>query len=72
MGGSRTAMTSGMELLVEMVNSFYQWTIVTKFFFLDVEIVPPEHTALDDKAFKLSASHLLKVDSKQDSFIMSC
>ena len=30
-GGSRTAKTSGMELLVEMVNSLYKWTIATKF-----------------------------------------
>ena len=29
-GGSGTAKTSGMELFVAMVNSFYQWTIVTK------------------------------------------
>ena len=50
-GGSRTAKTSGMELLVEMVNSLYQWTIATKFSVLDVETVPPEHTGLDDKAF---------------------
>ena len=40
-----------MELLVEMVNSLYQWTIVTKFSVLDVETVPPEHAGLDDKAF---------------------
>ena len=50
-GGSRTAKTSGMELLVEMVNSFYQWTILTNFSVLDVEGVPHEHTGLDDKSF---------------------
>ena len=50
-GGSRTAMTSGTELLVEIVNSFYQWTIVTKFSVSDVGTVPPEYTGLDDKAF---------------------
>ena len=49
-GGSRTAMTSGMDLLLEMVNSLYQWTIATKFSVLDVKTVPPEHTGLDDKA----------------------
>ena len=63
-GGSRAAKASGMELFVEMANSFYQWTIVTKFSALDVETVPPEHTGLDDKAFQLSASTFLKVDSK--------
>ena len=30
-----------MELLVEMVNSLYQWTIATKFSVLDAETVPP-------------------------------
>ena len=40
-----------MELLVEIVNSLYQWTIATKFSVLDVETVPPEHTGFDDKAF---------------------
>ena len=49
-GGSRTAKTSDMELLVEMVNSLYQWIIGTKFPVLDVETVPPEHTGIDDKA----------------------
>ena len=71
-GGSRTAKTSDMELLVEMVNSLYQWTIATKFSVLDVETVPLEHTGLDDKAFQLSESPFLKVDSKQDYFLMSC
>ena len=71
-GGSRTAETSGMELLVEMVNSLHQWTIATNFSVLDVETVLPEHTGLDDKAFQLSASPFLKVDSKQDYFLMSC
>ena len=66
--GSRTAKTSGMELIVEMANSFYQWTIVTKFSVSDVETVSPEHTGLDDKAFQLSLSSFLKVDSKQDYF----
>ena len=70
-GGSRTAKTSGMELFVAMVNSFYQCTIVTKISVLDVETVPPEHTGLDDKAFQLSASLFLKVDSKQHYFLMS-
>ena len=71
-GGSRTPKTSGMELLVEMVNSLNQWTIATKSSVLDVERVPPEHTRLDDKAFQLSASAFFKVDSKQDYFLMSC
>ena len=35
-GESRTAKISGMELFVAMVNSFYQWTIVTKISVLDV------------------------------------
>ena len=39
---------------------------------LDVETVPPEHTGLDDKAFWLSTTPFLKVDSKQDYFLMSC
>ena len=60
-----------------MVNSFYQWTIVTKFSVLDVEtahppIIPPEHKGLDDKAFQLSVSPFVKVDSKQDFFLMCC
>ena len=71
-GGSRTAKTSGMELLIEIVNSFCQWTIVTKFSVLDVETVPLKHTGLDDKYFQLSASPFLKVDSKKDYFLMSC
>ena len=50
-GESRAAKTSDMELLVEMVNSLYQWIIGTKFSVLNVETVPPEHTGLDDKAF---------------------
>ena len=50
-GGSRTAKASGMELLVGVVNSLYQWTIATKFSVLDVETVHPEHTGLDDKTF---------------------
>ena len=61
-----------MELLVEMVNSLYQWTIATKFSVLDVETVLPEHTGLDDKVLELSASPFLKVDGKQDYFLMSC
>ena len=42
-GASRTATASGMELFVAIVNSFYQWTIVTKTLVLDVETVlsPP-------------------------------
>ena len=40
-----------MGLLVEMVNSLYQWTIATKFSALDVEAVPPENTGLDDQVF---------------------
>ena len=55
-----------------MVNSFYQWTIVTKTSVLDVETVPPEHTGLNDKVFQLSASPFLKVDRKQHYFLMSC
>ena len=62
-GGSRTAKTSDMEHFVAMVNSFYQWTIVTKISVSDVETVPPGHAGLDDKAFQLSASSFLKVDS---------
>ena len=30
-GGSKTAKTSGMELLVELVDTLYKWTIATKF-----------------------------------------
>ena len=71
-GGSRTATTSGLELLVGMVNSFYQWTIVTKISVFDVETVRSEHTGLGDKAFQLSASPFLKVDNKQYYFLMSC
>ena len=52
-----------MEHFVAMVNSFYQWTIVTKISVSDVETVPPGHAGLDDKAFQLSASSFLKVDS---------
>ena len=44
-GGSRTAKTSGTELLLEMVNSLYQWTIATEFSVLDVETVPLEHSS---------------------------
>ena len=40
-GGSRTAVTSAVELFVAMVNSFYQWNIVMKISILDVETVPP-------------------------------
>ena len=40
-GRSRAAKTSAMELLVEMVNSLYQWTIATKFSVLDVETLAP-------------------------------
>ena len=68
-GGS---MTPGIELFMAMVNSFYQWTIVTKIYVLDVETVPLEHTGADDKAFQLSASLFLKVDSKQHYFLMFC
>ena len=63
-------MTSSMELFVAVVNSFYQWTIVIKISVLDVETVPPEQTALNDKAFQLSISPFLKVDSKQHYFLM--
>ena len=55
-----------------MVNSLYQWTIVKKISVANVETVPPEHTGLDDKAFQLSASPCLKVDSKQHYFLKSC
>ena len=61
-----------MALFVAMVKSFYQRTTVTMILVLDVETVPPEHTGLDDKAFQLSASSFLKVDSKQYYFLMSC
>ena len=61
-----------MALFVAMVKSFYQQTTVTVILVLDVETVPPEHTGLDDKAFQLSASSFLKVDSKQYYFLMSC
>ena len=44
-GGSRTAKTSGMELLLEMVKCLYQWTIATEFSVLDVETVPLEHSS---------------------------
>ena len=71
-GGSRTAKTSGMDLFVAMANSLYQWTIVTKISALDVETVPPEHTGPYYKAFQLSASPFLKIDSKQHYFLMSC
>ena len=71
-GGSRTAKTSGMELLVAMVNSFNQRTIVTKISVIDVETVPPEHIRFDDKAFQLSANPFFKVDSKQHYFLMTC
>ena len=71
-GGSRTAKTSGMELLVEMVNTLYHWTIATKFSVMDAETVPFEHTGLDHKAFQLSESPFLKVHGKQDYFLMSC
>ena len=54
-----------------MVNKFYQWTIVSKTFVLDVETVPPEHTGLDDKVFQLSASPFPKTDSKQHYFLIS-
>ena len=64
--------TNILSKIVEKVNSFYQWTIVTKFSVFDVETVPPEHTGLDDRPFQLSASCFLKVDSKQDCFLMSC
>ena len=60
-----------MELFVAMVNKFYQWTIVSKTFVLDVETVPPEHTGLDDKVFQLSASPFPKIDSKQHYFLIS-
>ena len=55
-----------------MVNSFYQWNIVTKISVLDNETVPPKYTGLDDKAFQLSASPFLKVDSMQYYFLMPC
>ena len=71
-GGSRTAKTSGMELLVAMVNSYYQWTIVTKISVLVVETVLPEHTGLDDEIFQLSTSPFLKVDSNQRYILMYC
>ena len=43
---SRTAATSGMELFVAIVNSFYYFTIVTNNSVLDVEAVlsPPLDT----------------------------
>ena len=56
---SRTANASGMVLFATMVNSFYQWTIVTKISVLNVETVPPEHTGFDDKAFQRSTSSFL-------------
>ena len=71
-GGYMTATTSCMELFVAMVNSFYQWTFVTKASVLDVETVPPKHTGSDDKVFQFSTSPFLKVDSKQHYFLMSC
>ena len=52
-GGSRTAKTSGMELFVAMVSSFYQWTIVTKVSVVDVETVTPEHKGLMIRHFSI-------------------
>ena len=63
-GENATITTSGMELFLTIVNNFYQGTFVTKISVLDVGTVPHEHTGLDDKVFKLSASPFLKVDSK--------
>ena len=59
-GESGTAKTSGMELFVAMLNSFYQWTVVTKISVLGVETVPPEHTGLNDQVFQPSASPFSK------------
>ena len=55
-----------------MVNSYYQWTIVTKISVLVVETVLPEHTGLDDEIFQLSTSPFLKVDSNQRYILMYC
>ena len=48
-------MKSGMELFVAMMNSFYQWTIVTKISVVDVETVPPPFGNTQGLMIKLSS-----------------